>query len=254
MSHLKVPLFGILNFAGIFLILYFIMPELVSITNVLIATLVGLIVGIFTELIFHKRNPNKRRRRRKLPTEISTKFVLIPSILLLLLITVSVLYMTDVIPFDTSGHTVKENEETTEEEVTEEETTEETTEEETEEEDPNEICTISNDILCVEHKIEGEYKRALIKIENQMSVNMKKVRAYVNEPGEDKFLCKLYCIYGCHGTNDDEIPAGGAATFVGDQYCRFEESGELIADTKIVYENNAGTEFTKIGTLKTEII
>ncbi len=252
MSHLKVPLFGILNFAGVFFILYF--TDVVTFSTALIGTLTGLIVGIFTELIFHKRPPHKRRRR--LPTTVSTKFILIPSILLLALIAFSFLFMTGNNPFETEGHTTKENVEAQQEElpIEEEIVEEEIVEEEKEEEDPNEICTISDNILCVEHKVEGSYKRAMIKIENKMAINMQKVRAYVNEDGVDKFLCKLYCVYGCHGSTDDEIPAGGIATFIGDQYCRFDESGELTANTKIVYENNAGTEFTEIGTLKTQII
>lgn len=251
MSHLKVPLFGVLNFAGVFLILYF--TNVVTFSTLIIGILAGLVIGIFTELIFHKRNPNKRRKKR-LPSTVSTKFILIPSVLLILLITFSFLFITGNNPFETEGHTTKEEVDTSNEEIIIEEITEEVIEEEEIEENPDEICTFADGINCIEYKVEGQQKRVSLKIENTFGSSLKKVRAYINEPGVDKFLCKLYCIYGCIGPNDDEIPSGGIATFLGEQYCRIPESGELIADTKLVYENGVGTEFKKIGTLKTKII
>ena len=249
--HWKVPVFNVVDFLVIFLILYFL--DLVSLMMVGIATVIGFVVGLIIEFIFHRRDPNVVHHR-KIPTKVSTKLFIIPTVLLVLLVTVVVMSFTGVGPFEFSGHTTAEDvsDDVVEEEVDEEVVEEE---EEVEEEDSGEVCTISDKIMCLEHKVEGEYKRATLVVRNDLSYDMVNIRAYVNELKEDRFLCKLYCTDGCLGSNSDTLRSGGTATFVGDQYCRFESSGELMASTKFVYDSGqTGLGFVKLGDLRTTII
>lgn len=236
-----IPVLNTLNFAAIFLILYFI--DLVKIETVGIATAIGFVIGFLVKLILLRETHIHKKR---LPQKVSTKLIILPSVLLLILIALSILFIAGHNPFELEGQTTKEG--GVEEEIEENETL--TT---TEEEDGEE-CTISDGIECIEYEVHGAYKRVTLTIKNQIGFDIKNPRAYINEPGKERFLCKLYCKEGCVG-EENEIPNGGMATFIGDQYCRIPDSGEeLVADTKMVYQGQTGVEYQKYGSLIAETI
>jgi hypothetical protein len=88
----KVPTLNVINFAAVFVVLYF-FNVITSITQVLIATGVGLVLGILIEISYeqaHKRDKPK-------PLTLSL-------IGIILVLTVSLVLSTSVIPINLSGH------------------------------------------------------------------------------------------------------------------------------------------------------
>jgi hypothetical protein len=121
--RLLIPLMNTLNFLAIFLILY--LTGTVNSTTLIIGIVTGLIIGLIIELVFH-HSKKPRRRKRALPEKVSTKLIILPSALLLVLVVLAGLYATGHNPFEFAGHattdeTTEEVNETVEEEPVEEE-------------------------------------------------------------------------------------------------------------------------------------
>lgn len=108
--RLLIPLMNTLNFLAIFLILY--LNGIINSTTLVIGALTGLILGLIIELVFHHTNKH-HSRKRGLPQKVSTKLIILPSALLLVLIIVAGLYISGYGPIEIAGHTTTD--ETTDE-------------------------------------------------------------------------------------------------------------------------------------------
>ncbi len=105
--HFKVPVFNVVNFAAIFLILYF-LDIITSLITVLVATVIGALLGFMVEAIFAKHATDKK----------GPKPITIGLIAIILILVVSLLITTNIIPVNLSGHsTIEEPEEIVEEVV-----------------------------------------------------------------------------------------------------------------------------------------
>lgn len=113
--RLLIPLMNTLNFVAIFLILYFV--GTVTSTTLIIGIVTGLIIGLIIELVFH--HSTKPKHKRRIPSKVSTKLIILPSALLLVMIIVGGLYLSGHSPFELAGQTTKDEiiEEQVEEEI-----------------------------------------------------------------------------------------------------------------------------------------
>jgi hypothetical protein len=116
--HVKIPTLNAINFAVIFGIITHLTNGLFGSNlwlNILVWLVIGFIIGLIINLIFDTRHPNNARRPRSIPEKVSTKMIVIPSILLFVLIVVSSLYMAGLSPFKSEGQITAETEEVVEE-------------------------------------------------------------------------------------------------------------------------------------------
>jgi hypothetical protein len=165
--RLKIPLIIAINFAVIFGMLHYYLNQLTEITNIvftdnitlniIIWAAVGYLIGFLISLLPSTKKEDKHRHH--LPQKVSTKLILIPSVLLILLLGVSVLYFAGFGPFEIAGHTTGETEEeiVVEENTTTEEVIEETIEESVEEIDWEGVCEEKGETVEVTHPEGGKY-------------------------------------------------------------------------------------------------
>lgn len=118
--HFKIPLVNAINFAIFFGILTYHLnnlgesPIFVSSmwANTLIWLVIGFGLGVIINLMF-KKHP-EGDHKHKMPDKVSSKLIIIPSVLLVILIAVFALFFAGYNPFTAEGQSVKETEETNE--------------------------------------------------------------------------------------------------------------------------------------------
>lgn len=114
--RIKLPLLNAINFAIIFGVLTHFANQVYPdsnllfisspILNALIWLVIGAVIGFLVSMVpSHKSDPMNRKH---MPNKVSTKLVLIPTILLIILIAVSAVYMSGYSPFELAGHTTAE--------------------------------------------------------------------------------------------------------------------------------------------------
>jgi len=122
---LRIPAVNGINFAFIFSTLYVIFNSnffgssiysgvkggfsfLSFLMAFLMAFVIGFIVGIIIEIFFKDRHIENTEVHRHLPDKVSTRLIIIPSVLLLILIGVSALFIAGANPFSTIGQSTIE--------------------------------------------------------------------------------------------------------------------------------------------------
>jgi hypothetical protein len=188
--RLKVPIFNAVNFAVIFGVITHLINQIeqkaaievthIFVSNIYLNTAIWLVTGFIVGLII-ELTLTKHKDPKHIPEKVSTKLIIIPSVLLFLLIVISVVFMAGLSPFELEGHSTAETLNTTIE------TNE--PEEDTQESPPEE-----NDYDGVCKKLEGYEK-----------VYVEAADAYVDEP----ILTELD--YGCNIKRDctDQLTNNG---------------------------------------------
>ena len=193
---LKIPLLNAINFAIIFGILSYLGTELFGplYLNIIIWLAIGFLVGLIIEFIF----PSVELvggNHRKLPDKVSTKLILIPSILLILLIAVSAFYISGYEPFSFTGQTVKEENESSDEIII----IQEDTNIEGEIEESNLECELIPEIECTNLLVQPEKNKIMLDILNNFDENLRRVSIRINNINSLKEICSLDCVTGCAG-------------------------------------------------------
>ena len=192
--RLKLPLITAINFAIIFGMLHYYLNQLTEITNIVFTDNIflniilwaatGYLVGFLISLL---PSPKKENRHRHLPQKVSTKLILIPSVLLILLLGVSVLYFAGFGPFEIAGQTtVDTNEEEVIEEITQNET-EEIVEETVEEEDWEGVCEENGGTEKVYNEDAGAYAHVTKWDELDYGCNIKRDCIQQMDANDEKF-------------------------------------------------------------------
>jgi hypothetical protein len=195
--RVKLPVINAINFAIIFGVLTHFANQvsptsnLLFISNTLLNALIWMVIGgvigfLVNFVPSHKREPTYKKH---IPSKVSTKLVLIPTILLVLLIAVSAVYMSGHSPFELAGHTTAED--TEEVEVTEE--IEEVVEEVVEEIDYDHsyegVCEEKTGVEKVYIEAAGDFTHVITWGETEFGCNIKRDCLQQMDIEEDDVRC-----------------------------------------------------------------
>lgn len=193
--RIKLPLLNAINFAIIFGVITHFANEVSPSSNLLFISnpflnaliwlIIGGIIGFAVSIIPSPKN-GPMKRRHHMPDKVSTKLVLIPTILLILLIAVSAVYMAGHSPFEFAGHTTAEETEEVIEEV-EEEIIEEEVEDVDYDRDFRGVCEEKTGIEKIWVEAAGDYTHEVTWEETEFGCNIKRdcIQQMPNEDPND---------------------------------------------------------------------
>lgn len=131
--RLKVPIFNAVNFAIVFGVITHLINQISTkaaiditplfVSNIYLNTAIWLVIGFIVGLII-ELTLTKHKDQKHIPEKVSTKLIVIPSVLLFLLIVISVVFMAGLSPFELEGHSTADTEDDTINTTTETNTTE----------------------------------------------------------------------------------------------------------------------------------
>jgi nitrogen fixation/metabolism regulation signal transduction histidine kinase len=140
--RLKVPIFNAVNFAVVFGVITHLINQIAEktateitplfVSNIYLNTTIWLIIGFIIGLVI-ELTLTRHKDTKHMPEKVSTKLIVIPSVLLFVLIVISVVFLAGLSPFELEGHSTADTEEDTINTTTETNTTdagEDTTQEE----------------------------------------------------------------------------------------------------------------------------
>lgn len=243
--RLKLATLNAVNFAIIFGVISTKFGSVFGINSIYLDILIWLVIGFvvaeIVNLFFKKKNDDKIRH--KMPDKVSTKLVLIPSVLLFLIIGIAVLYFVGIVPFNFSANVVGEvNNET---EVV-EETVEETVEE------VLNGCDLMEGLMCEDVVIEKNKNKIRLDIANLLDESLRSVSITITDLDGLEEICELACVIGCDGGRT--MYAGETTTWVSvDCEGITTRSGVFESLIDFGYTGSDGNNLIYTGKIRTEI-
>ncbi len=120
--RLKVPIFNAVNFAVVFGVITYLVNQInqkaaievapLFVSNIYLNTAIWLIIGFIIGLII-ELTLTRHKDPKHMPEKVSTKLIVIPSVLLFVLIVISVVFLAGLSPFELEGHSTANTEEDT---------------------------------------------------------------------------------------------------------------------------------------------